>query len=345
MTSPRLLGRALGLVVYACASLQVLPAAEYVGATACAPCHNAEYEEQLGSHHAHALHRIEGSLLGATLLKDGQSPDHRLHYEARVNTIVVHEKGVPETVAIEWAFGAGVQGSTPVGRLGRQYIEHRFSYYSRRQNLAPTFGHPAQVSTPVAELGVLQDNLTIFRCFNCHATGVQQGPGGPDLTNMLPGVQCERCHGPGSSHIKAVKDGASIEVIRREIVNPGRLPAKALIQICGQCHRLPTPDMGDKPELENPVNVRFAPMGLLASRCFRASGTLSCITCHDPHDDARPRTDLSYSGKCLACHANDRTPVKLCRRAEKQNCLPCHMKQASLGPYLRFTDHRIRVYE
>jgi len=26
--------------------------------------------------------------------------------------------------------------------------------------------------------------------------------------------------------------------------------------------------MGDMPELQNPVTVRFAPIGLLASRCF-----------------------------------------------------------------------------
>jgi hypothetical protein len=286
-----------------------------------------------------------GSLVGTTLLKDRHSPDGRLQYEPRGNTIVVRENGGPDIAMLAWAFGAGAQGSTPVGHLDDQYIEHRFSYYSRIRDLAPTFGHPVRVSTPIAELGVLQANETIFRCFHCHATAVEQLPSGPDLTHLLPGVQCERCHGPGSSHIQAAKKGASPAAIRDEIVNPGRFSAKAQIQICGQCHRLPTPDMGDQPELENPVTVRFAPIGLLASRCFRASGTLSCLTCHDPHGNASPRTDLSYTRKCLVCHKNDRRPVKLCRRAAKQNCLPCHMKQAFLGANLRFTDHRIRVYE
>lgn len=327
------------------ALLQTLPCAEYVGKQACAECHKAQYEKQSASHHAGSLHPIAGSLVGTTLLKDGHSPDGRMQYAPRGNSIIVREKGAPDTAVLEWAFGAGAQGSTPVGHLGEQYIEHRFSYYSRIRNLAPTFGHPVRVSTPIAELGVLQANGTIFRCFHCHATAVEQVSSRPDLTHLLPGVQCERCHGPGSSHIEAAKKGAPTEAIRREIVNPGRFSAKALIQICGQCHRLPTPDMGDQPELENPVTVRFAPIGLLASRCFRASGTLSCLTCHDPHADASPRTDMSYTAKCLGCHENDRTPAKCCRRAAKQNCLPCHMKQASLGANLRFTDHRIRVYE
>jgi len=333
------------LTLYVVTLLPALRCADYVGKEACAECHQAQYEKQSASHHAGSLRPIMGSLVGTTLLKDRHSPDGRMLYEPRGDKIFVRENGGPDVAVLEWAFGAGAQGSSPVGHLGEQYIEHRFSYYSRIRDLAPTFGHPPRVSTPIAELGVLEANETIFRCFHCHATAVEQLPSGPDLTHLLPGVQCERCHGPGSSHIQAAKAGASPETIRGEIVNPGRFSAKAQIQICGQCHRLPTPDIGDQPELENPVTVRFAPIGLLASRCFRASGTLSCLTCHDPHADASPRTDMSYTGKCLVCHGNDRRPAKLCQRAAKQNCLPCHMQQASVGANLRFTDHRIRVYE
>jgi hypothetical protein len=328
-------------LVRAAASLQ---AAAYVGAGACAECHQQEYRKQTASHHAHALQPIEGSLLGSVLLRESRSPDGRLVYEQAGRNIVVREENASEVLTLEWAFGAGAQGSTAVGRLDHQYIEHRFSYYSRIQGLAPTFGHAEHVSTPIAELGVFQDSRTIFRCFHCHGTGVRPGPQGPDLTHFLPGVQCERCHGPGSSHIQAARARESVVLIQQQIVNPGRFPAKAVIEICGQCHRLPEPDMGDEPELENPVTVRFAPIGLLASRCFRSSRTLSCLTCHDPHADVRPASDLFYTERCLDCHAGDTRPVKYCRRLQRANCLPCHMKKANLSRYLQFTDHRIRVY-
>ena len=321
-----------------------LIAADYAGNTACSSCHASEYRRQSESHHSHALQRIEGSVVGRKLVEVGHSPDGLLQYESAPNGVVVHEKGVPD-VFLEWAFGAGVQGSTPVGHLGDQYMEHRFSYYSRIQNLAPTFGHPPKVSTPIAELGVFQDSKTITRCFGCHGTGAQQTSSGPDLVGLLLGVQCERCHGPGSSHIRAAMDGVPVALIRREIVNPGRFPARGQIEMCGQCHRLPGPDTGDAPELEDPVTIRFAPIGLLASRCFRATKTLSCLTCHDPHEDPKPRTDLSYTNKCLGCHSGDAHPAKLCRRNHRENCVPCHMLQGSLGPYLTFTDHRIRVPE
>ncbi|HEX4166922.1 MAG TPA: multiheme c-type cytochrome [Bryobacteraceae bacterium] len=339
MTRPRL------VFLLLLSSLASLHAAEYVGADACTPCHSAEAAKQSTTHHAHALHRIAGSTVGDFLLEQARSPDGALHYTADGQNVHVSGPWTDENPIIEWAFGAAVQGSTPVGHLGEQYFEHRFSYYSRIHALAPTFGHPRRVSAPLAELGMLQDPQTITSCFNCHGTGVQRGPNGPDLAAYSPGVRCERCHGPGSSHIQAATQHAAAAAIDRQIVNPGRLPAKALIEICGQCHRLPTVEMGAEPELENPITVRFAPVGLLASRCFNGSrGKLSCLTCHDPHADAQPRTAMSYTEKCLACHAASKQPIKLCRRRQRENCLTCHMQQSSLGPYLRFTDHRIRVY-
>lgn len=357
--------RAVIVVSYLWSLAGIISGADYVGAEACRECHRENFEKQSTSHHAHALHRIAGTSLGTTLLAAGHSPDGLLEYQGGGDSIAVLENGLPERALLEWAFGAGAQGSTAVGHFGDQYFEHRFSYYARvipgsvQKDLSPqqknshtdtkpllalTFGHPPHANTPLAELGLLQDNHTITGCFNCHATGVQQGSHGPDLSRMRPGISCERCHGPGSNHIEAARRGTERTLLASGIFNPGRLSSKAQIGMCGQCHRLATPGTGDEPELESPVTVRFAPISLTASRCYRASGKIACLTCHNPHADAEPRTDFSYSEKCLTCHANTRKPIKFCRRVERENCLPCHMRQASLSPYLRFTDHRIRVY-
>ncbi|HSU31034.1 MAG TPA: multiheme c-type cytochrome [Bryobacteraceae bacterium] len=331
------------LLIAICLAASVCPAADYVTAAVCGECHKTEYDRQTASRHAHSLQPIQGSIARTAMLRSAQSPDGRLHYEADGNKILVREPGVSEPVTIDWAFGAGAQGITPVGHLAGQYFEHRFSYYSAEEKLGITFGHPPHVNTPLAEIGMPQDNRTIFRCFNCHSTGVRLSVNGPDLAGMEPGVRCERCHGPGSTHVMLARGGAPAEAIAREIVNPGRFPPKVQVEVCGECHRLPTRDMGDEPELENPVTVRFAPIGLSASRCFRASGKLSCLTCHDPHENAS-KESTSYTNRCLSCHENDRRPVKLCRRLQTANCLPCHMKTVALGRHLRFTDHRIRVY-
>jgi predicted CXXCH cytochrome family protein len=263
----------------------------YAGAEACASCHRAEYDKQIASRHAHALRPIAGSTL-------------------------------------KWAFGAGAQGITPVGMVGAQYFENRYSYYPQARRYALTFGHPAN-----GRLGLLQDDRTITQCFNCHATNVQSGP---DLSSMTTGIKCERCHGPGRAHVAAP---------RTAMLNPGRLAPKSQVQICGECHRLPQPgNSSPEPEIEDPVSVRFAPIGLMASRCFIESRKLACTTCHDPHTDARPRLDRSYTERCLTCHADVPAAAGACRRASRENCLTCHMRQVALTDYLKFTDHRIRIY-
>jgi hypothetical protein len=248
--------KGLALAVCVCGIAQ----AAYVGSEACAECHAAEFNRQTHSHHAQALRPIADSPL----------------------------RGIG--IGLEWAFGAGAQGITPVGRLDGQYFENRLSYYARLHGTATTFGHAANAATPIAKLGVLQNNKTITHCFMCHATDVRASPEGPDLHAMQPGVQCERCHGPGSEHIAAAKAGLSPAAIQREVLNPGRLGPVAQAQVCGECHRIAGTDAGDEPELENSVTVRFAPVGLMASRCFRESKTLTCLTCHDPHEnDVLPR--------------------------------------------------------
>ena len=89
--------------------------------------------------------------------------------------------------------------------------------------------------------------------------------------------------------------------------------------MCGECHRMPDPARPSlRPEEEDPLSVRFAPVGLMASACFRSSGRLSCVTCHDPHDNAK-RDDSFYTARCLSCHcgyANDHRGVWPRQRAE-----------------------------
>lgn len=224
---------------------------------------------------------------------------------------------------LQWAFGAGAQAITPVGIADGRYLEHRISWYSAPRAPRRTMGHPAEPSaTPLKALGIPQDNETIFRCFNCHATAVQPGP---KLDAIIPGVTCERCHGPAAAH--AAK---GIPVSRRSFSRD------EVMELCGSCHRLPMTSASRQPEASDPVSIRFAPVGLTASACYRNSSTLSCLSCHDPHADASASAAF-YDAKCGSCH-------QMCRAGNGRNCVGCHMPKRSPEPYLSFTDHRIRVY-
>ncbi|MSV28329.1 MAG: hypothetical protein EXQ52_06240, partial [Bryobacterales bacterium] len=143
---------------------------------------------------------------------------------------------------LEWCFGAGSKAYTPVGRIDGQYVEHRISWYKESGRLGLTPGHsPGRAPGAQAAAGVPQSTGNITRCFNCHASGVKPGP---DLSAIVPGVTCERCHGPGGAHL----DGG-----KASILNPGRMPAAAQVEICAECHRSPNREFrSPMPELDDP---------------------------------------------------------------------------------------------
>ena len=288
------------------AILLLLAPSGYTCSTVCAECHSAIAARQRETRHARALRRVpETELAQFTANPLRERGGTEFTYEAAPGGLkaIASLAGERAEILLEWAFGAGAQGVTPVGRRNGKWVEHRISYYRAPARPARTVGHPAASSPDAASaLGLVQDPATITRCFGCHATGV--GPG-PDLSAMEPGVTCERCHEPGRDHVEAARARRGPAELARTVLNAARFNAKASVEICAECHRLmPAGTLASTmPEMEDPVSVRFQPIGLAASRCFQKSGRLSCITCHDPHENAASGESSHYSAKCVSCHS------------------------------------------
>ncbi len=297
----------------------------FAGPGSCRPCHPAEYTSQSKSHHFAALRPIAETRLGS-LLADAPIRERSgvaFEYKQRPGALLaVITKGRERAEApLLWAFGAGAQAYTPVGFRSGSYFEHRVSYYTSAQRPALTLGHPSEASKSAeAALGMAQKPEIIYQCFNCHATGVRPGP---DLDGMLPGVSCERCHGPGAAHVKGAQSMAALS----------KLSPLESVQFCAQCHR-------SSAAVEDALSIRFQPLGLMASQCFRKSRRLSCTTCHNPHENVRHDAEF-YVVRCIGCHAKPGNSAH-CGMAERRNCLPCHMPRSSPADFLAFTDHRIR---
>jgi DNA-directed RNA polymerase subunit RPC12/RpoP len=307
----------LWLVVMSSASTAV--AADFAGPSACRACHPAQYARQSESRHARAPLL---TLLSAQPLRERSGVSFEYEPHPRGIAVTVRMEDRSATAVLEWAFGAGGQAYTPVGTAAGRYIEHRISWYTAAQGARRTLGHPGTPSRdPETALGIVQDAKTIYRCFDCHATAV--GPG-PDVGSLIPGVTCERCHGAAGAHVRTGAPLVRLSGNRDRIMN-----------LCGSCHRLPPGSNAAEPEVRDPLSIRFAPVGLMASACYRKSKDLSCVTCHDPHQDASQQAS-TYEPTCASCHQ--------CGAGEATNCLHCHMQKNSPAPYLTFTDHRIRVY-
>jgi len=296
-----------------------------LAAADCAMCHPAEAKLHLASAHASALvapaasaffRHLPGNPLGEGA--GGYLFDYR---QTGGGVDVVIERGADRVVApVVWIFGAGRQGQTPVVYYQGHFIEHRVSLYIAT-GYGITIGHENRVSrSAVDALGLVETDTDARSCFNCHATSASD-----DLTKLVPGVQCLRCHAGAEEHALG----------RGMPVNPGKLDHAAQVTLCGTCHRLkpPSGDEGDA------ANVRFQPLRLMKSACFRNSD-IKCTTCHPAHLDAQRDSPETYNRRCRDCHARYAAHAAHQRSG---NCIGCHMPQVSPAPQFTFTDHFIRV--
>ena len=87
--------------------------------------------------------------------------------------------------------------------------------------------------------------------------------------------------------------------------------------------------------------------GMTLSKCYRASGTLHCITCHDPHVESdAPQGVANYRAQCLRCHSEQSCRMENAKRQATNppdNCLTCHMPKRTVTTiaHAALTDHSI----
>jgi predicted CXXCH cytochrome family protein len=224
-----------------------------------------------------------------------------------------------------------------------------------------------------------------YSCVFCH-NGIPEippasgDPGAePVFSGRIPeGIDCQRCHGPGSRHVQtAGTAGAKPEDIRKAIVNPARLSSERAMEVCMQCHlettsaRLPNsivryergpfsykpgeplgdfmlqfdhaPGSGHDDKFE----IAGAAYRLRRSACFQKSaGALSCTTCHNPHDIPRGQeAALHYTQVCRQCHgAAFNQLVTAGRHPQSADCTSCHMPKRRTDDVVHvvMTDHYIQ---
>lgn len=223
-------------------------------------------------------------------------------------------------------------------------------------------------------------------CLLCHnaypavVTGDSEAAGSAGETifpaRLPEGIDCQRCHGPGRSHVDAASQGKPAQDIRASIVNPARLNPDRQAEVCLQCHlettssRLPASvmrpgrdifswrpgepladfvlafDRAEREGREDAIELVSAPYRLAKSACVSAGGKpLACIACHDPHQaPSREESVRKTDGVCASCHqaaiarltADD-------RHTARQDCVTCHMPQRRTADVIHasVTDHWI----
>jgi len=79
-----------------------------------------------------------------------------------------------------------------------------------------------------------------LECMSCHNGFPEMEEGSENKYSRIPnGIDCERCHGPGSRHVEEKKKGMLVDVTKEvdySIVNPAKLPVSLQLDICQRCH-------------------------------------------------------------------------------------------------------------
>jgi tetratricopeptide (TPR) repeat protein len=339
----------------------------FVGAARCAACHPGTFRDQDASRHAHTFFRKDK--LSAVPVPQRPIADpgndrfsHTFHKRGDGLEVETHGDGQIYQTIVDYAFGSGELGLTLVGHdpEGRS-LEYRLSLYPDRLGWDVTTGQARQPGQQTAFYqGKSLSVDDVRHCISCHHTNPRAilTATGPESSDRAIG--CERCHGPGGNHLKAVtsKDFASDHVADLAIARPSLASGQAIVGLCAECHSQTKTGIVLKPG--SPDAIRFQGTTLTWSRCYKESDQkLDCVTCHNPHRNVQtsPRW---YESRCLQCHSsagrtanragNPPTSVAAGRRTScpiqpASGCIECHMpKLESTTAHTAFTDHFIRVH-
>lgn len=186
---------------------------------------------------------------------------------------------------------------------------------------------------------------TTLRCVECHTTWFEHVPGSRNQygrDHNILGVTCEVCHGPGKDHV-AFHGSHPDQKEPHAVVRPALLPRDRQTDLCAQCHSnalkpkgpafsyRPGQPLSDHyvslhtmyPEQDHVANQTTY---MKQSRCYQMSDSLTCITCHNPH---QPRSEANAGAQsCRKCHKNEdcadrpRLPEPV-----RDNCVGCHMPE------------------
>jgi hypothetical protein len=358
--------------------------AGFVGSDACRPCH-----AEIASTFARTgMGRSWYPMASAPVIEDWTKhnaftvPSTGLRYKMteRAGKFFVRQSiddGRGRETAIDERELAWVVGS---GNHSRQYLVEQEGKLFQ----APVCWH---TEARVWDLcpGYEFDNLYFARetgrtCVFCHNDRMTLLPGARNAyEEPIPhGIGCERCHGPGGSHVAKWEQGASpTGGADSTIVNPRRLAPDLRVQVCFPCH------LGDAKATERvslyqasledwrpgrPITTAVLPyrfsqvtmhdFGLSAqadrmmqSACFKKSGgKLECLSCHNPHVTIfrADRPADYFNSKCLGCHATEAcTAPQAMRHATKpaDDCVSCHMRKGVSDDqyHVTYTDHWIRT--
>jgi Tfp pilus assembly protein PilF len=354
--------------------------ARYVGMDVCRGCHPGIYETFMQTGMGQSFGRATRQKSAADF-----TPGHALVYDSVLDYyyrpywqndslyIMEYRLSGRDTVhrlvqRIDYVVGSGQHTNSHIFSAGGYVHQAPITFYTqkKRWDLAPGFEDGASSRFR---------RMIQLECMTCHNAYPGHVAGSENkYTQVMGGIDCERCHGPGSLHVYARQNNPPVDTSKTPdytIVNPKRLSAELQNNICQRCHLQGIAVLNDgktfydfRPgmKLSEVMNV-FMPLyeggqdkmimashveRMKKSDCYLQSGKMSCITCHNPHISVKFTPRTQYINACQSCHGGKEQPqcteTATARNARNNDCITCHMpRNGSIDiPHVAVTDHYIR---
>jgi hypothetical protein len=337
---------------------------DYAGSESCIQCHKGIHESTLKSSHFKATAApTDQSVLG------NFAPGHNV-FSYDKNTKITMEKRNGNyyhvlykndkefrAYPVDIVFGTK-NAQTSVYFRGGETYELPVSYYRSIDNWATS----PRYSSTVPNF----DRLVERDCYACHVSNVssriltqssqQKNFATVEIDDainkktIVHGIDCERCHGPAKEHVTYHEKFPNARTAHA-IVSFKSLSRQQKFDACAICHSgsdgfklksrfdfKPGDNLSDFyrnriiPGRSN-FDVHGNQAGLLSqSQCFIKSETMTCVTCHNPHENAS-KNPAFYSAICMSCHNgvnHSASAAKgMSKDAFKINCISCHMPKES----------------
>lgn len=328
--------------------------AQYVGINSCKLCHQDIYNSYIktGMGQSFDLAKKEKSAADFTH-PDIYDKYSDLHYKAFWSNEKLFFKEwkmngkdtvFKRTEQVNYIIGSGQHTNSHLQSVNGYMNQMPMTFYAQKHkwDLPPGFeeGHNTRFTRKIG-----------LECMSCHNAYPDFVLGSENKYNSVPeGINCERCHGPGSIHVAQRSTGAKVDTskyIDYSIVNPAKLSIDRQFDLCQRCHLQGNAVLKEgrsfydfKPgmKLSDYITV-FLPKyknaddefimashadRLKQSQCFiksyeKADGkalkpykdALTCVTCHNPHVSVKETNTDVFNAACNNCHgANKKSKLE-----------------------------------
>ena len=326
--------------------------AKYVGMNTCKLCHQGIYNTFIKTGMGQSLNIASKQKSSAdfknAIIYD-KTTDFNYHAFWQKDSLFFNEFRLDKkdtihsrTEQVNYIVGSGQHTNSHLQSVNGYINQMPMTYYTQKKHwdLPPGFegGFNTRFSRKIG-----------LECMSCHNGYPNFVLGSENKYTSIPtGIDCERCHGPGSIHVQQRKDGSKIDTskyIDFSIVNPAKLSVDLQFDLCQRCHLQGNAVLKEgksfydfKPgqKLSDFISV-FLPKyknadeefimashadRLKQSACFIKSyeqvknknilkpykEAMTCITCHNPHVSVKETNKNVFNDACINCHTLNKLP-------------------------------------